>query len=210
MGTHDRELTGERERTIEGGVVLRFPGDWVGPLEELVPFGPSADRDVSPGQTEGDFWGEDSAALQDAVEAPPQPRPVKARSNRVRHRLLAGSAVAAAVLVGVALFLGGQGSRAPNVHGVTFAIANIPPLAPAATGAGKRIIHIRRRHRAGARSRSRATFTHSVLAGSDGGGPSPTVTATSPAYHPGPAPARASSGESSSSQSGGAFTLGGP
>ncbi len=55
---------------------MRFPRDWIGPREQLVPFGPAAGP---PRQTTApfglppsadDFWGEGSAAVQDALQAP--------------------------------------------------------------------------------------------------------------------------------------------
>ena len=64
--------------------VVRFPRDWLGPLDELVPFGPSAGQrsDAEPDDSgvvefkaptplrAEDFWGEASAAIHDALEAP--------------------------------------------------------------------------------------------------------------------------------------------
>lgn len=50
--------------------------DWLGPREELVPFGPGADAGSSPQSpgaavpTADDFWSESSAAVQDALTAP--------------------------------------------------------------------------------------------------------------------------------------------
>ena len=82
---------GEREAHPRATVV-RLPRDWLGPREELVPFGPRADSqnaggaarsdeplpsaegsptcaDESPPSAE-DFWGERSAAIHDALQAP--------------------------------------------------------------------------------------------------------------------------------------------
>lgn len=64
--------------------ILRFPRDWFGPTEELVPFGPRAD-DVAvaegdeqliavdeelPPSSASAFWSQDSARIHDAVEGP--------------------------------------------------------------------------------------------------------------------------------------------
>ena len=65
---------------------MRFPRDWFGPVEELVPFGVASEPvDSHPGPKETgasvvelappvpraeDFWSEGSAAVQDAVQAP--------------------------------------------------------------------------------------------------------------------------------------------
>jgi hypothetical protein len=58
--------------------VIRLPRDWLGPPEELVPIGPAAraraaQRDLENGMPPAAdaFWSEDSAALHDAVQAPP-------------------------------------------------------------------------------------------------------------------------------------------
>ena len=67
------------EETRSDGDVVPFPRDWLGPREELVPFGPSArrteehraldDGGFSPLRAE-DFWSESSAAIHGALEAP--------------------------------------------------------------------------------------------------------------------------------------------
>ncbi|HEX8976913.1 MAG TPA: hypothetical protein VF781_10405 [Solirubrobacteraceae bacterium] len=77
--------------------------DWLGPREELVPFGPATDaqeaRSPSPGAgapvpTAEDFWSESSAALQDALTAPhPKPREHQPGLPSVRR----GRASAAAI-----------------------------------------------------------------------------------------------------------------
>jgi hypothetical protein len=71
-------------RTEDGGLtrneenVIRLPREWLGPPEELVPIGPAAreraaQRNLEDGMppTADAFWSEDSAALHDAVQAPP-------------------------------------------------------------------------------------------------------------------------------------------
>jgi len=56
--------------------VVRFPRDWLGPREELIPFGPSAEgpsndtRSAGRPPTADDFWGESSSSIQDALQAP--------------------------------------------------------------------------------------------------------------------------------------------
>jgi hypothetical protein len=95
---------GRSEPRLDGKVV-RLPVDWLGPREELVPFGPSA-RGDQPEEAEGpitplraeDFWGESSAAIHDALEppapvarpprpvaSPPAPRPPVPASPRRHH-----------------------------------------------------------------------------------------------------------------------------
>lgn len=70
--------------------VVQFPRDWLGPREELVPFGPAADdedqppaparggaeareRDRASALTQDDFWGGAPDAIPKPVVAPPAP-----------------------------------------------------------------------------------------------------------------------------------------
>jgi hypothetical protein len=69
-----------REAQAESNVI-RLPRDWLGPREELVPFGTSPDLGAS------DFWGEGSAAVQRAMEAPAADR----HAARARRRRAAGA-----------------------------------------------------------------------------------------------------------------------
>ncbi|MGH2930386.1 MAG: hypothetical protein ACRDL8_19435, partial [Solirubrobacteraceae bacterium] len=62
---------------------MRLPREWLGPRGELVPIAPvgespSADPDLDAIVSASAFWSEDSASLQDVVQAPPvaQARPV--------------------------------------------------------------------------------------------------------------------------------------
>src|SRR5690348_15280318 len=93
----DDEVGGEQSPDDPGeDKVIRLPRDWLGPREDLVPFGPSADRDRGPEPPSGprdapddasgrppleevaplapepvspdDFWGERSAALQGPLD----------------------------------------------------------------------------------------------------------------------------------------------
>jgi hypothetical protein len=64
--------------------VVHFPRDWFGPREELVPFGPGSEEQAGDGGGEvapveilspppvraEDFWGEDSASIHNAMQAP--------------------------------------------------------------------------------------------------------------------------------------------
>ena len=90
---------------------MRLPRDWLGPREELVPFGPraaSVEEDEPPPSSEdpppspADFWGEQSAALQSALEAPTAPGYGRAgsggeRTLRVDRRALLGVAAVLAL-----------------------------------------------------------------------------------------------------------------
>jgi hypothetical protein len=72
-GPHSED--GSKPTDAENNVV-RFPRDWIGPRKDLVPFGPAADPPTQTASTftappsADDFWGEDSAAVQDALQAP--------------------------------------------------------------------------------------------------------------------------------------------
>jgi hypothetical protein len=75
-GDGETEDTGALTRNEEN--VIRLPRDWLGPPEELVPIGPAAraraaqrELDAGTPPTADAFWSEDSAALHDAVQAPP-------------------------------------------------------------------------------------------------------------------------------------------
>ena len=110
--------------------VVRLPRDWLGPREELVPFGPraaSVEEDERPPSSEdpppspADFWGEQSAALQSALEAPTAPGYGRAgsggeRTLRVDRRALLGVAavLAIAAVTVVALVL-----SSPEPHGAS-------------------------------------------------------------------------------------------
>jgi len=80
METDGRDNASQPE-PAEASNVLRFPRDWFGPTEDLIPVGPRArgagavelgvDEPGLPVLTTAeDFWGEGSAAIQHAVQAP--------------------------------------------------------------------------------------------------------------------------------------------
>lgn len=103
----DEPDAGAHEAPAESNVV-RFPRDWFGPLDELVPFGPSAQRapeppprpvDATPAEGEvvgfpvqgpvrpEDFWGERSAAIHHALEVPwAVEEPTRRRADPPRFR----------------------------------------------------------------------------------------------------------------------------
>src|SRR6202042_1687527 len=103
--------------------VVRPPRDWLGPREELVPFGPRAASRVpdesSPtddaAPSAEDFWGERSAAIHGALQAPadwaaadPDPTdrgPVGARAIRLRGFDRRAAAAATAGLAAVAVMV---------------------------------------------------------------------------------------------------------
>ena len=133
--------------------VVRFPRDWLGPRDELVPFGPSAGT-TTPGVDEelprsaDDFWGEQSSAVHDAVRAPngdtPHPHGSSARGGlggkppwfgvRGRHvnPKLATSLAAVAVLL-AGLLIGNEPGHSPTLT-LSHRSAQLPgaPLRPPA------------------------------------------------------------------------------
>jgi hypothetical protein len=63
--------TGEGEQVATDNNVVRLPRDWLGPREDLIPFGPNeVDEPTQPIGAEA-FWDESSAEVQDAWRAPP-------------------------------------------------------------------------------------------------------------------------------------------
>ena len=106
--------------------ILRFPRDWFGPTEELVPFGPRADgvavveddeQSVAldeglPPSSASAFWSEDSARIHDAVEGPAVESAVSAEAPVAdgprRRRLSAGQAVLVACCGVIGLGLVGR------------------------------------------------------------------------------------------------------
>jgi hypothetical protein len=102
--------------------VVRLPRDWLGPRDELIPVGSSANGQAHRGeeglelpQTANDFWGEESSSLQTALEAP-HPRSGRLAAHRkLLHyaRQVSALAAGAAVLVAVAVFA--TGGHSPNV-----------------------------------------------------------------------------------------------
>jgi hypothetical protein len=118
--------------------VVRLPRDWLGPRDELVPFGPSAVPDPPEVESEAgappgahddpvpvspaDFWGEHAAALHDALEERDGgvAKRVASRAwamlpfaRRRRPAIAAGFALALAlIVVGYVSLIGGTGNRA--------------------------------------------------------------------------------------------------
>jgi hypothetical protein len=130
-------------RQIKGGEtaqpadkVVRLPRDWLGPREDLVPFGPGAsapepESDASAPSPEApptaaDFWGERSAAVQapadeaieaDARFAAPRRRRVFGTQARRQVAAVTGLAVAAAAVVWVMSGVLGPSGSAPHAAG---------------------------------------------------------------------------------------------
>lgn len=140
---------GGRERDQDN--VVRLPRDWLGPREELIPFGPSAEAEddglATPPSTH-DFWGEPAMGLWEpgADGAEPTLRRTlprlrgsesfaRALAGVSKHRRAAGvaSLIAAGVLASV-VALGSSGSQrhqpsAAATHSAPIQIAQ-PGLTP--------------------------------------------------------------------------------
>jgi hypothetical protein len=112
------------------GKVVRLPRDWLGPRDQLVPFGPRASSRTAeepaadePPPSAEDFWGERSAAIHSALQGPAVPAhgndgSLGAQSihrRRVDRRAVASAAtgLAIAVLTVVALIASSLGGDAP-------------------------------------------------------------------------------------------------
>lgn len=99
--------------------VVRLPRDWLGPPEELVPFGQSAPPPTEPDIAEfapNDFWGERAAAIHSVVEAPEEAPPAD-DSTKVRagqRRFAAAALVGIAAAAALALLLGGSPNHVTN------------------------------------------------------------------------------------------------
>jgi hypothetical protein len=120
--------------------VVRLPRDWLGPRDELVPFGispqraPAADLDPTLTLQPSDFWGEDSAAIQHALPAPGSPAGNELRLPRVliRAALLVAATVVLAAIVGLGTIgFGLTGSSQPTSNGSSaFEFGSLAVLMP--------------------------------------------------------------------------------
>lgn len=137
MKMDSEEGTGEGTETSN---VFRLPVDWLGPREDLVPVGPRADAAAAGADAAAadpplraaaasDFWGEDSAAVQDAWQPLPAsaqvgaPEPARKRARettaprgRARAPRPVWLAIAAVIVATVAVALGHAGSSASPPH----------------------------------------------------------------------------------------------
>jgi hypothetical protein len=128
-GPHTEGVSETAESTSK---VVRLPRDWLGPHEELVPFGRrAAPPSVEHGQpapagppSADDFWGERAAAIHDAVQAPaeggvPEPLsggksiPAAHRFGLGRRSLAVASIVAVAAVSAIVIVSAGSGHRVP-------------------------------------------------------------------------------------------------
>jgi hypothetical protein len=175
LETEDREATGARNPTSDSADnVVRFPREWIGPREELVPFGPSAEQpqdEAAP--TEGgaaDFWGEGSAAVQAVVEDGAGDASVGScprAGRRRRPRLLVAGALLLTLVVVIGSVLGAGGAaRRGHAPRSVVSLASIGPsgLSGSAThGASVPRSHVVHRVRA-----KRAAKSHAVRSSSKG------------------------------------------
>lgn len=117
----DGRHTKAGENAVPGQAkVVRLPRDWIGPREDLVPFGPRAHTEPetgagSPPPAAEDFWGERSDALHAPAEGWSDVAPARRMRFTRRHAMAAGAtglAIAAATIVAVSgLGVNGQPHR---------------------------------------------------------------------------------------------------
>jgi hypothetical protein len=114
--------------------VVRLPRDWLGPREDLVPFGPStpppAESELD-GFAPNDFWGERAAAIHSVVQGPADDptatAPASDPAPSIRKGRLGRWHVAAAVLVAIAaagavpLLFGGSPNHVTRGAGLNIA-----------------------------------------------------------------------------------------
>jgi hypothetical protein len=140
---------GERARPADK--VVRLPRDWLGPREDLVPFGPragGAEPESSLPAPEAppsaaDFWGERSAAIHDAVQAPvDDPIPVvpavltgveahnrrRVVASRGQRRVLAATALTIAAVAATSPMLGVLGQSGSASHDAGTASLNMATI----------------------------------------------------------------------------------
>lgn len=107
-GGHTR--AGDEEAPPQANVV-RLPRDWIGPREDLVPFGPRANMaSPAPPPAAEDFWGgERSAAIHDAVQAPAEhwSEPAQPRGLRLGRRVVVAAAAVGLAIVAATIVLSG-------------------------------------------------------------------------------------------------------
>ncbi len=146
----------EAGRTAESSdKVIRLPRDWLGPREDLVPFGRATPPPTDPAPPElaapelaatelatatptsaDDFWGGEAAAgLHDVVQTPHdseqpaahagEPRPPAPKSRLSRRRVAVASAVGIAAVGAIALLLTGSPRHVAAGTGARLNIAAI-------------------------------------------------------------------------------------
>lgn len=150
---------GRTDKAPQTGNVIRLvPRDWLGPTDELVPFGPSAEHAVAGEQVASvaeisaaqSFWSADAASLHEPVDpgvvpAPPASagRPVLRALPWLRDpRVLAALAACAVVVLLAVLGEGGTGrgfSRA-SAKPRERAVHNPVTLLPKADAANRRAV----------------------------------------------------------------------
>ena len=171
QGRNADGLTGSQPRDAPN--VVRFPGDWFGPLGDLVPIGTDAnteqdDQDLGADETAGfgadSFWGEDAQEVH-RVATPAAARRPGRRSPRLRLLLPIGGVAVAALAVTVVLgsgTLAGKPGGGSHNRPARLAVARLGAASPAKsagrlTGSAKPTEHDRQ-HVGGDRGRAnRAT-----------------------------------------------------
>lgn len=99
--------------------VVPFPRDWLGPRDELIPFGPSARDEPRVPPAADAFWGEDSGAIHAVLPGPEAIAAPTARGSLIWPRRLSASRIAACGVLAVvcAAALVGKLGGLPAAHG---------------------------------------------------------------------------------------------
>jgi hypothetical protein len=227
--TETQNRQGSRDKAQQDNVI-RLPRDWLGPREDLVPFGPSAYREEPEQAKElprnaDDFWGgadllddEGAATSVAATRAAPRrwslptisrlPRPRVRLGVRPRIVMLSGLGVVG-ILAAVGLVLG-SASRKPsalNAHAHAFvrAVTGAAVFDPRATDlrdtAAERVSRARAREAANARRRAQIRRRRRERAAARRHHEHGASPAVQPVHYTTPAPAPTSNGTDSSSVS---------
>ena len=136
MDTNGRQTDGSPTEGLRDDNVVRLPRDWLGPREDLIPFGVSADEPsgaVSTPPNADDFWGESSASVQDAVQASAfasgdEMRRRAGSAIQTRRRPLSVLVVSAAILAAAAALFA-TGAPKSSVRRRRSTMASITPSA---------------------------------------------------------------------------------
>lgn len=127
MDTGQRRSDQNAEGPGDTDNVVRFPRDWFGPIDELVPFGPSAPdphSDLDPDA----FWGEDAETIHDVVAVREVNEPRARYRPRAVHVLVAVAAVGLGGAALVGRFEGAARVSSGHVVDRSAALANVTSM----------------------------------------------------------------------------------
>lgn len=146
---------GDNPETVN---VVRFPGDWFGPLEDLVPIGDDHSWDGADGRDDREaadeeyayadgFWGEQAEAVHRVSGSFERPLPTRRRPRRALVTLVGiGLAAVAAAIVLVSGH--SPGVHPPKLSRDTVALSSVRSrsahaVSPTEKPAGRKPVHVR-------------------------------------------------------------------